>query len=263
MFEIDKQKFGAFIAELRKEKGMTQKELAEKLFISDKAVSKWETAQSIPDITLLRPLSEILGVTTTELLECRRISPETTLNTEHTDELLHKVMEYPEKQMESFRKERKRDGILFLLCMILGIVETILYANMSGELMWVVTGPSSINFSNLLTIEILCFVFGVYFCFFAKERLPRYYDEDQISLYSHGVFRMNIPGVHFNNSNWPYIVKAVRRWCILTVVIYPLICIGFWVLFCAHYGIFHTISLIVLLIGGLFIPVYIVAKAYE
>ena len=44
MFEIDKQKFGAFIAELRKEKGMTQKELAEKLFISDKAVSKWETA---------------------------------------------------------------------------------------------------------------------------------------------------------------------------------------------------------------------------
>ena len=51
MFEIDRQKFGAFIAELRKEKGMTQKELAEKLFISDKAVSKWETAQSIPDIT--------------------------------------------------------------------------------------------------------------------------------------------------------------------------------------------------------------------
>ena len=53
MFEIDKQKFGTFIAELRKEKGMTQRELAEKLFISDKAVTKWETAQSIPDITLL------------------------------------------------------------------------------------------------------------------------------------------------------------------------------------------------------------------
>lgn len=46
MFEIDKRKFGAFIAELRKERGMTQKELAEKLFISDKAVSKWETGVS-------------------------------------------------------------------------------------------------------------------------------------------------------------------------------------------------------------------------
>ena len=39
MFEIDKKKFGAFVAELRKEKGYTQKELAEKLFISDKAIS--------------------------------------------------------------------------------------------------------------------------------------------------------------------------------------------------------------------------------
>ena len=46
MYEIDKSKFGAFVAQLRKEKGYTQKELAEKLFISDKAVSKWETGVS-------------------------------------------------------------------------------------------------------------------------------------------------------------------------------------------------------------------------
>lgn len=46
MFQIDKQKFGAFIAALRKEKGFTQRELAEQLFISDKAVSKWETGVS-------------------------------------------------------------------------------------------------------------------------------------------------------------------------------------------------------------------------
>ena len=42
MFEIDKAKFGAFVAQLRKEKGLMQKELAEKLYVSDKAVSKWE-----------------------------------------------------------------------------------------------------------------------------------------------------------------------------------------------------------------------------
>ncbi len=46
MYEIDKQKFGAFIASLRREKGLTQKELARQLFISDKAVSKWETGVS-------------------------------------------------------------------------------------------------------------------------------------------------------------------------------------------------------------------------
>ena len=57
MFEIDKQKFGKFVAELRKEKGVTQKELAKELFISDKAISKWETGVSIPDTALLVPLA--------------------------------------------------------------------------------------------------------------------------------------------------------------------------------------------------------------
>ncbi len=46
MQDMDKKKFGEFIAELRKEKGYTQKELAGKLFISDKAISKWETGVS-------------------------------------------------------------------------------------------------------------------------------------------------------------------------------------------------------------------------
>lgn len=47
MYELDREKFGSFIAQLRKEKGYTQKELAEKLSISDKAVSKWETGVSL------------------------------------------------------------------------------------------------------------------------------------------------------------------------------------------------------------------------
>lgn len=47
MYELDKEKFGAFVAQLRKEKGYTQKELAERLYISNKAVSKWETGGSL------------------------------------------------------------------------------------------------------------------------------------------------------------------------------------------------------------------------
>ena len=47
MYEIDREKFGEFLAELRKEKGIKQKELAEKLYVSDKAVSKWETGGSL------------------------------------------------------------------------------------------------------------------------------------------------------------------------------------------------------------------------
>ncbi len=47
MFQMDKKKFGAFVSQLRKEQGYTQKELAQKLFVSDKAVSKWETGVSL------------------------------------------------------------------------------------------------------------------------------------------------------------------------------------------------------------------------
>ena len=58
MFEIDKMQFGKFIAERRKEKGYTQKTLAQKLCVSDKAVSKWETGNSLPDVSLLIPLAD-------------------------------------------------------------------------------------------------------------------------------------------------------------------------------------------------------------
>ena len=63
---------GQFICELRKSGHMTQKELAEKLHITDKAVSKWERGLSCPDITLLPPLADILGVTAGELLRGKK-----------------------------------------------------------------------------------------------------------------------------------------------------------------------------------------------
>ncbi len=63
MHEINKSQFGQFLSARRKEKGYTQKELAQKLFLSDKAVSKWERGISLPDISLLIPLSDILDVT--------------------------------------------------------------------------------------------------------------------------------------------------------------------------------------------------------
>lgn len=67
---------GKFISAHRKEKGLTQRELAERLNVTDKAVSKWETGRGAPDISLLVPLAEILGVTVIELLQGERIEEE-------------------------------------------------------------------------------------------------------------------------------------------------------------------------------------------
>lgn len=66
---MDAGKTGRFIAGLRRERGMTQAELAEKLHVTDKAVSKWERGAGLPDIATLEPLAAELGVTVSELLQ--------------------------------------------------------------------------------------------------------------------------------------------------------------------------------------------------
>lgn len=65
---MDARNTGALIAARRKALGMTQKQLAERLLVSDKAVSKWENGASYPEVTLLPPLAQLLGITVDELL---------------------------------------------------------------------------------------------------------------------------------------------------------------------------------------------------
>lgn len=73
---MNNKKTGEFISALRKELSYSQKDLAEKLNITDKAVSKWETGRSAPDVSMLLPLSEVLGVSVTEILKGERICEE-------------------------------------------------------------------------------------------------------------------------------------------------------------------------------------------
>lgn len=70
---MERKSIGAFISALRKSNGMTQKELAEKLCVSDKAVSRWERDESAPDLYLIPVIAEIFGVTSDELLLGKRI----------------------------------------------------------------------------------------------------------------------------------------------------------------------------------------------
>lgn len=74
---MKKQTFGSMIAEFRKEKGMTQVELAEKMGVTDKAVSKWERDLSFPDVNTIPKLAEIFNVTVDELMQ---VKPDTKEN---------------------------------------------------------------------------------------------------------------------------------------------------------------------------------------
>ena len=66
---MDEKKFGLFVAEMRKEKGMTQAALADLLKVTDKAVSRWERGLGFPDINTIEPLAEALGLTIHELMK--------------------------------------------------------------------------------------------------------------------------------------------------------------------------------------------------
>lgn len=263
MFEIDKKEFGNFLAELRKEKGLTQKELAEKLFVSDKAVSKWETGGSIPDVALLMPLSKLLGVTVPELLECRRYMVAETIAPERADELMSTVIQMTDEEREAAEKARKKIQSWFVgaavVCFVacLGIYQY--FTQFCGINPMAVPMP--------LMFPLFGLIFGIYACFYSKDKLPTYYDENKISVYSDGFFRMNMPGVRFNNSNWKYIIGWIRIWSVLVMLAGPMV--WFAACRCAEnmewvevYTGSATVTGVGLLIS-IFIPIYYVAKKYE
>lgn len=70
---MDLKEFGRFVAGIRRERGMTQAQLADRLGVTDKAVSRWERGVGFPDIATLEPLAGVLGVGVQELLSARRL----------------------------------------------------------------------------------------------------------------------------------------------------------------------------------------------
>lgn len=96
---MDKNTTGRFIAELRKQKGFTQKELAEKLMVTDKAISRWETGKGLPDTSLLKPLGDVLGVSVTELLSGKEI--EEVDMKERADNIILEALNYSKRMLAS------------------------------------------------------------------------------------------------------------------------------------------------------------------
>lgn len=147
---MDENKIGRFIAELRKEKKITQKDLAAQLHITDKAVSKWERGLSCPDISLLTSLADILGVTTSELLNGKR-SKETSSDTEQST---NNALVYAEKSVN--RKVASFQtvwAISFSLLLLLGIIVcSICDIAISGQFTWSLYPISSIVFAWVVLI---------------------------------------------------------------------------------------------------------------
>lgn len=112
---MDNKKIGLFISTLRKEKNMTQKELADKLYVSDKAISKWERGLSLPDIGIIEKLSDYLGVNVSEILKGERIERMTKKN---SDEIVKESIPFFQKRY--FRNRITRIITIFILFFFAG-----------------------------------------------------------------------------------------------------------------------------------------------
>lgn len=153
---MDENKIGQFIAKLRKEKNMTQKDLAEQLHITDKAVSKWERGLSCPDISLLSPLAETLGVTTGELLNGQKHTPDSAASDDHSvgvDQAISYAEASVHKKMTSLQNIL---SISFSCTLLVGMIVCIICdLAISGALTWSRYVISSVIFALLIFVPIL------------------------------------------------------------------------------------------------------------
>lgn len=137
---MNQQEIAVFIADCRKQKGLTQAQLAEIIGVSDKSISRWETGKTMPDLSLYEPLCEALDIQVSELLYAKKMTDkEKTIQGEKSALNIFKT----KSQLQTF-------GILTEILIVVGIIITItltkLLADTTSEM--------------ILTIICGCFVWG-------------------------------------------------------------------------------------------------------
>ena len=136
---------GKFIAKCRKEKKLTQAQLAEKLNITDRAVSKWEMGKNMPDTSIMLELCEILGITVNELLSGEKIDME---NYEKYEKKVDENLIALKRKDENNMTKNVIISILFSITLLTGIMVNIA---ISGNLTWSLIPVSSIVFAWVIS----------------------------------------------------------------------------------------------------------------
>ena len=149
---MDQIKIGKFIAECRKKQGLTQMQLAEKLNITDRAISKWENGRSMPDSSIMLELCDILKITVNDLLSGEKVNMEN-INQKNEQLLLDMAKEL----------ERKNKTIWTSMWAIMIVSMTALFAGIFIAAFLIPEGPL-----QLVVILAICIVFLIP-CFFALK----------------------------------------------------------------------------------------------
>lgn len=147
---MDAKKLGLFICQIRKENHMMQKELAEKIHVTDKAISRWERGIGFADMQLLEPLSFALHITIAELMTCKR---NTNYSNEEVSKLLNDLNNY---RIECFKQDKQATR-LALFCMI--VAAFIVYISEHGNIL------GSLFVGSIFALSIV----GIYCLYFSHS----------------------------------------------------------------------------------------------
>ncbi|MGN0423971.1 MAG: helix-turn-helix domain-containing protein [Acetatifactor sp.] len=143
---MELSKIGKFIAEERKKKNYSQKHLADILNVSDRTISKWECGKGFPEVVLLLPLCNELGITVNELLTGERMDKEN-------------YIEKAEQVMVDFVKEKEENRIKMQLIVLMGIISTVSFITLL-LVVCIYTEVISVPVKGIL-ISIACVIFAI------------------------------------------------------------------------------------------------------
>ena len=158
---MDQIKIGKFIASKRKEKTLTQAEVAESLGITDRAVSKWEMGLVLPDASLMLSLCSIQGISITELL-----TGEETMEENYKDKAENLILEIRKKEEENNR-------YLLRLETVIGVISTVSALTIIFTAVFLT--PGTVIMAFLILIAFIVFFVGIYFAL-NIERNAGYYE---------------------------------------------------------------------------------------
>lgn len=158
---MDQVKIGKFIAQCRKNKNLTQMQLAEKFGITDRAVSKWETGKTLPDSSIMLELCELLGITVNDLLSGEVVKMD------------HYNKEMENNLLELVKQKEQSDKRLLSAEVLIGITATVV-------LFALIFLAAFVQMASGLRICLIAFGFVLFFagCFYALriEQVAGYYE---------------------------------------------------------------------------------------
>lgn len=225
---MNAQKMGELILSMRKAKNMTQKELAEKLNVTDKAVSKWERGLGYPDITMLPSLSETLGVAMGDLLK-GEITTTDAQKESSADEIITNTLQYAGevRRYRKFKASSLAISLLTIAFLIAAFVCLLCNLVSKGKIDWALYPVSSLIFAWFVIVPLIYFKKHKYVISLATLSvllIPLLYLIEQLGPNKNWLMPLGIPAtlislVYFWIAVPLFVYTKINRWYLSAAVI--------------------------------------------